>query len=68
MEKQFELFTYIEPDGDQATNYLEEIEDQQCELCLEFVVLRYYIQRTFKRHVQTKRCICNQCQEELKKS
>lgn len=63
--KDFTKFTFIKPDGDGNTNYLEEIEDHQCDLCLEWVVQNYYIVRSFKQHTKTKRTICSECEDNI---
>lgn len=63
--KDFEKFTFIEPAINVDTNYIKEIRQKQCELCLIQIVFDYLIVHSFKLHTETKRAICAECEGNL---
>lgn len=54
-------------DGSRECNYSEEIQDEQCEVCLDTIIRDWYIMKSFKRHSGTKRAICIDCQVTLRR-
>jgi len=60
----FTEFIKREHDGTRECNYIN-IEDEQCSLCMEWVIYDWHISKSFKRH-DSGHSICIDCQTELK--
>ena len=63
----FETIILKDHDGTKECNY-NEVEDEQCEMCLDTIIRDYYVQKSFKRYIPTYRVICMDCVNGLRNS
>ena len=60
-ECKFEIVIKKEWDGDYETNRLDDIEDRQCDVCLDWVISDWYVVKSFKKHPRVQRVVCFDC-------
>jgi len=60
---EFTTVIKFKADGYEATNKIE-IRDEQCNVCLNWIIFNWYITKSFKRHRRTALPVCLECVEE----